>query len=46
MALTWFDVGYLAETYKQWLGQNLPHMTDGHAHGSQPGPQVSTVTPC
>jgi len=28
-ALTWFDVGYLAETYKQWLGQNLPHMTDG-----------------
>jgi len=28
-ALTWFDVGYLAGTYKQWLGQNLPHMTDG-----------------
>jgi len=28
-ALAWFDVGYLAETYKQWLGQNLPHMTDG-----------------
>src|SRR5260370_3120530 len=27
--LAWFDVGYLAETYKQWLGQNLPHMTDG-----------------
>src|SRR6267154_995478 len=26
-ALAWFDVGYLAETYKQWLGQNLPHMT-------------------
>jgi hypothetical protein len=28
-ALAWFDVGYLAETYKQWLGQKLPHMTDG-----------------
>jgi hypothetical protein len=28
-ALVWFDAGYLAETYKQWLGQNLPHMTDG-----------------
>ena len=28
-AFAWFDVGYLAETYKQWIGQNLPHMTDG-----------------
>jgi hypothetical protein len=28
-ALAWFDAGYLAEAYKQWLGQNLPHMTDG-----------------
>src|SRR3989440_5992014 len=28
-ALAWFDAGYLAETYKQWLGQNLPHLTDG-----------------
>src|SRR6266853_2145354 len=28
-ALAWFDIGYLAETYRQWLGQNLPHMTDG-----------------
>jgi hypothetical protein len=28
-ALAWFDVGYLAETYKQWIGRNLPHMTDG-----------------
>src|SRR5258708_25562259 len=26
-ALAWFDVGYPAETYKPWLGQNLPHMT-------------------
>jgi hypothetical protein len=28
-ALAWFDAGYLAETYKQWIGQKLPHMTDG-----------------
>jgi hypothetical protein len=28
-ALAWFDAGYLVETYKQWLGQNLPYMTDG-----------------
>ena len=28
-ALALFDAGYLVETYKQWLGQNLPHMTDG-----------------
>ena len=28
-ALAAFDLGYLIECYKQWLGQNLPHMTDG-----------------
>ncbi len=28
-ALAWFDVGYLVETYHQWIGRNLPHMTDG-----------------
>jgi hypothetical protein len=28
-ALAWFDVGYLEETYKQWIAKNLPHMTDG-----------------
>jgi len=28
-ALAWFDAGYLVETYKQWIGVNLPHMTDG-----------------
>jgi hypothetical protein len=28
-ALAWFDAGYLAETYKQWIGKNMPHMTDG-----------------
>src|SRR5437660_4011773 len=36
-ALAWFDVGYLAETYKQWIGQNLPHMTDGMRMDSNPG---------
>ncbi len=35
-ALAWFDVGYLAETYKQWLGQNLPHMTDGMRMDANP----------
>lgn len=28
-ALAWFDVGYLVETYKQWIGRDLPHLTDG-----------------
>jgi hypothetical protein len=28
-ALAWFDTGYLVETYKQWIGKDLPHMTDG-----------------
>lgn len=28
-ALAWFDAGYLVETYKQWIGRDLPHMTDG-----------------
>jgi hypothetical protein len=27
-ALASFDAGYLAECYKQWIGKNLPHMTD------------------
>src|SRR5712692_11205462 len=35
-ALAWFDAGYLAETYKQWIGQNLPHMTDGMRMDSNP----------
>jgi hypothetical protein len=35
-ALAWFDVGYLAETYKQWIGKNMPHMTDGM--GMDPNP--------
>ena len=28
-ALAWFDAGYLVECYGEWLGQSLPHMTDG-----------------
>jgi hypothetical protein len=28
-ALALFDAGYLVECYKQWIGKNLPHMTDG-----------------
>jgi hypothetical protein len=28
-ALAWFDAGYLVESYKQWIGRSLPHMTDG-----------------
>ena len=28
-ALAWFDAGYLVECYRQWIGQDLPHMTDG-----------------
>jgi hypothetical protein len=27
-AFATFDAGYLAECYKQWIGKNLPHMTD------------------
>ena len=39
-ALAWFDVGYLAETYKQWIGKNLPHMTDGMRMDANPGAGV------
>src|SRR2546427_6251690 len=39
-ALAWFDAGYLAETYKQWIGQNLPHMTDGMRMDSNPASGV------
>jgi hypothetical protein len=28
-ALAWFDAGYLVETYGQWMGANLPPMTEG-----------------
>jgi len=27
--LAWFDVGYLAETYKQWLGKSEPNPASG-----------------
>ena len=39
-ALAWFDAGYLAETYKQWIGQNLPHMTDGMRMDANPASGV------
>jgi len=39
-ALAWFDVGYLAETFKQWIGQNLPHMTDGMRMDANPAAGV------
>ena len=39
-ALAWFDVGYLVETYKQWIGQNLPHMTDGMRMDADPAAGV------
>lgn len=39
-ALAWFDAGYLTETYKQWIGQNLPHMTDGMRMDSNPAAGV------
>ena len=35
-ALAWFDAGYLVETYKQWIGKDLPHMTDGMRLDSNP----------
>jgi hypothetical protein len=35
-ALAWFDAGYLAETYKQWIGKNMPHMTDGMRMDANP----------
>jgi hypothetical protein len=28
-ALAWFDIGYLAETYKQWLGKGEPNPATG-----------------
>jgi hypothetical protein len=28
-ALTWFDVGYLSETYKQWMGKGEPNPAAG-----------------
>jgi hypothetical protein len=43
-ALAWFDAGYLAETYKQWIGRNLPHMTDGMRMDSNPGAGVDGYT--
>ena len=35
-ALAYFDAGYLIECYKQWVGKNLPHMTDGMRMDANP----------
>lgn len=39
-ALAWFDAGYLVETYKQWIGRDLPHMTDGMRLDTNPAAVV------
>ena len=39
-ALVWFDAGYLVETYKQWIGRDLPHMTDGLRMDPNPAARV------
>src|SRR5437588_11407129 len=39
-ALAWFDVGYLVEPYKQWIGQNLPHLTERMPLAARPAPGV------
>ena len=39
-ALAWFDAGYLVETYKQWIGQKLPHMTDSMRMDANPAAGV------
>ena len=39
-ALAWFDAGYLVETYKQWIGKDLPHMTDGLRMDANPAAGV------
>jgi hypothetical protein len=39
-ALAWFDTGYLAETYKQWLGKNMPPLTDGMRMDANPAAGV------
>lgn len=28
-ALAWFDAGYIVECYGEWIGRDMPHMTDG-----------------
>lgn len=40
-ALAWFDAGYLVETYKQWIGRDLPHMTDGMRMDANPAEGVN-----
>jgi len=35
-ALAYFDAGYLIACYKQWIGKNMPHMTDGMRMDANP----------
>jgi hypothetical protein len=35
-ALAWFDAGYLVECYREWIGKDMPHMTDGLRLDSNP----------
>ncbi|HYL86311.1 MAG TPA: hypothetical protein VE263_18955 [Candidatus Angelobacter sp.] len=39
-ALAWFDAGYLVATYNQWIGKNMPHMTDGMRMEANPAAGV------
>ena len=39
-ALAWLDAGYLVETYKQWIGKDMPHMTDGMRMDANPAAGV------
>ena len=43
-AMAWFDAGYLVETYKQWIGRDLPHMTDGMRLDANPAAGVDGYT--
>jgi hypothetical protein len=43
-ALAYFDAGYLIETYKQWIGRNLPHMTDNMRMDPNPAANLDGYT--
>jgi hypothetical protein len=39
-----FDAGYLIECYKQWIGRDLPHMTDGMRMDTNPAASLDGYT--
>ena len=43
-ALALFDAGYLIECYKQWIGKNMPHMTDNLAMYPNPAASLDGYT--